>query len=159
MFCGGGKPGILSYTPAETGLWGWSASIFIVHPNRIWCIGVVNQGFHCIPYPNLDHRGGQSWALLYTPVKSGSREWSARGSIVDPRRIWFVGVVSQGSYCISNDNIRLDVAKTQHSCLCSLERNSQKLAQHGGTFLAPNVPSCTLNRFLYWVHFNSLCLQ
>ena len=57
-------------------------------------------------------------------------------------------------FILVNYNIRLGIAKTQHGCLCSLEINSQKLAQHRGAFTAPiaKVKSCTLNRFLHWIH-------
>jgi len=42
----------------------------------------------------------------------------------------------QSNYCVvvTNDNIQLDIAMTQHGSLCGLERNSYKLTQNEGTF-------------------------
>jgi len=37
---------------------------------------------------------------LYTPANSASLGWSARALIVYPSRLWFAGVISQGSYYI-----------------------------------------------------------
>ena len=42
---------------------------------------------------------------MYTPSESGSMGWSARVSIVYPSQFWFMGVVSQGSYCIPHPNL------------------------------------------------------
>ena len=70
-----------------------------LHSNMI-SVGVVKKEFYFIPQPKLVHWGGQSGFLLYTQADSGLLGWSARVSNVYPSQIWFVGVVSQGSYCI-----------------------------------------------------------
>merc|ERR1719334_1508090 len=96
----GGQPGLLLYTPANSGFMGWSARAPIVYPSQLWFQGVVSQGSYCIPQPTLVSRGGQPGLLLYTPANSGLMGWSARAPIVYPSQLWFDGVVSQGSYCI-----------------------------------------------------------
>merc|ERR1712212_1036094 len=82
-----------------------------------WFVGVVIQGSYYIPQLTLIHWSGQPgsycipqltlvcWGdqpglLLYTPADPGLLGWSARTPILYPSRIWFVGVVSQCSYCI-----------------------------------------------------------
>ena len=79
----GGQPGLLMYTPANSGPLGWSSRVPDVYPSQLWFIGVVSQGSYFIPQPTLVSWGGQPGFLLYTPAD------------------WFIGVISQGSYRIS----------------------------------------------------------
>jgi len=44
----------------------------------------------------------------------------------------FKGGAPWSKWAMPNENIRLYIAKTQHGCLCILERKSQKLTKHGG---------------------------
>ena len=62
LVCLGGQPGFLLYTPAKSGLLGWSARVSNVYPSQNWLVRVVSQG------------------LLYTPVETGSLAWSAKVS-------------------------------------------------------------------------------
>ena len=75
------QSGLHLYTPADSGF-----------------AGVVSQSSHT--QLSLAHWGGQPGLLLYTSANSGLLGWSARVPNVYPRQLWFVGVVSQGSYYI-----------------------------------------------------------
>ena len=74
----GDQPGLLLYFPADYGMLGWSSRA-------------------CIPQPMLVHWGGQPELLLYIPADSSSLVWSARAPNVYLSKLWFLGVVSQGS--------------------------------------------------------------
>ena len=83
------------------------AVVSIVYPSWNCFFGVVSQGFYCIPQPKLVCWSSQPGFLLYTPAESGSwgGHWSARVSSVCPSQNWFIGVVSQGFYCIPQSNL------------------------------------------------------
>ena len=100
LVCWGGQPGLLLYTPANSGFMGWSARATIVYPSWLWFVGVVSQCSYCIPQPTLVHWSGQSGLLLYTQADSSSLERSVKVLIVYPSWLWFIWVVNQGSYCI-----------------------------------------------------------
>ena len=93
------------YTPANSGSLGWSATVPNEYPSQLWFFWVVSQGSFCIYQPNLVHWGGQPGFLLYTPADFGSLGWSARAPNVYPSQLWFIGVVSQGFYCIPQSNL------------------------------------------------------
>ena len=77
------QPGLLLYTTVDSG-----------------SLGVDSQVSYYIPQLTLAHWGGQLGFLMYTPANSGFFGWSARVPFVYPNLLWFIGVVSQGSYCI-----------------------------------------------------------
>ena len=80
----------LLYTPANSGLFGWSARAPNVYPSQLWFVGVVSQGFYCIPQPHLVHWGDQPGLLVYAQNKIGSLGWSARVSLVYLSRVWLL---------------------------------------------------------------------
>ena len=101
----GSQPGFLLYTQAESGLLGWSARVPIVYLSQLWFTRVVYQGSYCIPQLTLVHWGGQPGLLKYTPANSGLLGCSARAPNIHPSRLWFIGVISQGFYCIQKPNL------------------------------------------------------
>ena len=117
LVCWGGQPDFLLYTPADSGLLGWSARApnvsqpTLVHwvnqPGLLFyttadsgSVGMYSQGSYYIPQLTLVCWNGQLGFLMNTPANSGIFGWSARVPFVYTSRLWFIGVVSQGSYCI-----------------------------------------------------------
>ena len=88
------------YTPTKSSSLGWSAMVPIVYPSHLWFIGVVSHSFYCVPQPTVVCYGGQPGLLMYTLANSGLLEWSAMAPNVYSSWLWFIRVVSQGSYCI-----------------------------------------------------------